>query len=618
MEFEYNAEHEDELSFKPGDIIKNVRRIEEEGWMEGELNGKRGLFPDNFVKEIRKETKEDGKEVKEELQLRRRSSGNVASLVQRISTYGIPTGGLGLPPRTSKRKSKKRQCKVLFEYVPQNEDELALKVGDIIEVSDEVEDGWWSGMVNGKSGLFPSNFVKEMDGSEEDESNDAGDDSDGKDELTSPVSPHPGNGVIAQPKKVKGVGFGNIFREGSVKLKPRIPSETEEKKDKPIPPLPPTAKPVHLSSADTQRGEKDSENKGKVKEFCRGTFLYEATNEDELSIKEGDIIQILSKDTGEPGWWRGEINGREGVFPDNFVVKISDADKELLLSRGSMKQPSRPEVEEKPRKPPPPSKTAALKPEVPSADKKPTALRSEDKVDRVIPDKPTKPAPIVPPKKPVVPPGKSLLRPVSLQPKRPEKALTPSPVAKHNGELQPLTRPKSEIEVSVQNKAKPMSGDWTEKMNTPELMVFDDMSSSSEKLSHPTASRPKMPGRRLPGHFTGSHPLNKEAGEKASKSEDEEPSGPKSSEPWKPSAVHKPASVSSTQLGSKSDVVEERAGELEEMKAQIKELLLSVELLKNQQTRELSDLRNELDEERLKRVALQMEVEHLKKQVQST
>lgn len=50
MEYKYDALHDDELTLQPGDIIKNVRYIEEDGWMEGDLNGKRGLFPDNFVK----------------------------------------------------------------------------------------------------------------------------------------------------------------------------------------------------------------------------------------------------------------------------------------------------------------------------------------------------------------------------------------------------------------------------------------------------------------------------------------------------------------------------------------------------------------------------------------
>lgn len=50
VEYKYDALHDDELTLQPGDIIKNVRYIEEDGWMEGDLNGKRGLFPDNFVK----------------------------------------------------------------------------------------------------------------------------------------------------------------------------------------------------------------------------------------------------------------------------------------------------------------------------------------------------------------------------------------------------------------------------------------------------------------------------------------------------------------------------------------------------------------------------------------
>lgn len=55
------------------------------------------------------------------------------------------------------------------------------------------------------------------------------------DSAVTPTSPLPpsGNGVVAQPKKIRGVGFGDIFREGSVKLKVRLPStETEEKKER--------------------------------------------------------------------------------------------------------------------------------------------------------------------------------------------------------------------------------------------------------------------------------------------------------------------------------------------------------------------------------------------------
>ena len=47
--FEYTAEQPDELTIKVGDIIRNVIQSEG-GWWEGELKGKKGMFPDNFVK----------------------------------------------------------------------------------------------------------------------------------------------------------------------------------------------------------------------------------------------------------------------------------------------------------------------------------------------------------------------------------------------------------------------------------------------------------------------------------------------------------------------------------------------------------------------------------------
>lgn len=59
MEFDYEAQQDDELSLTVGDIIVNIRR-DDGGWWEGELGGRRGLFPDNFVREIKKEGKRDG------------------------------------------------------------------------------------------------------------------------------------------------------------------------------------------------------------------------------------------------------------------------------------------------------------------------------------------------------------------------------------------------------------------------------------------------------------------------------------------------------------------------------------------------------------------------------
>ena len=46
-------------------------------------------------------------------------------------------------------------------------------------------------------------------------------------------------------------------------------------------------------------------------------YDYSARKDDELTLRVGDIICNIVKMDG--GWWQGVLNGRKGVFPDNFV-----------------------------------------------------------------------------------------------------------------------------------------------------------------------------------------------------------------------------------------------------------------------------------------------------------
>ena len=49
VEYDYEAELQDELTIQSGDILTSVKQMSG-GWWEGVLKGKRGLFPENFVK----------------------------------------------------------------------------------------------------------------------------------------------------------------------------------------------------------------------------------------------------------------------------------------------------------------------------------------------------------------------------------------------------------------------------------------------------------------------------------------------------------------------------------------------------------------------------------------
>ena len=112
------------------------------GWMEGTLNGKRGMFPDNFVK-VQKQTKKvncNG----------RRSSSNWIF-------QSIPP-----PPPSIKPKKEVKIFVAAYTYDAANKDELSFKEGQKIEFIEDLEDGWATGKLldNGIIGLYPTNFVE--------------------------------------------------------------------------------------------------------------------------------------------------------------------------------------------------------------------------------------------------------------------------------------------------------------------------------------------------------------------------------------------------------------------------------------------------------------------------
>jgi len=71
-----------------------------------------------------------------------------------------------------------------------------------------------------------------------------------------------------------------------------------------------------------------SSNAPLKKKLCRATFDYEKNESNELGFKVGDIITVLSED--DSGWWTGELNGEEGMFPSNFVEVIDQPKPETV------------------------------------------------------------------------------------------------------------------------------------------------------------------------------------------------------------------------------------------------------------------------------------------------
>ncbi|XP_042334920.1 rho guanine nucleotide exchange factor 6 isoform X2 [Sceloporus undulatus] len=98
----------------------------------------------------------------------------------RLSSPRSPAGDCSLStqatspksPRTLRRQSKAVEMtengnhqlvvRARFHFKQTNEDELSINKGDIIYVTRVEEGGWWEGTLNGKTGWFPSNYVREI------------------------------------------------------------------------------------------------------------------------------------------------------------------------------------------------------------------------------------------------------------------------------------------------------------------------------------------------------------------------------------------------------------------------------------------------------------------------
>lgn len=142
-----SAQLDEELDFREGDVI-TIIGVPEPGWFEGELEGRRGIFPEGFV-----ELLGPLRTVDESV-----SPGNCDD---RISNGEADTP-VGEEERELEEDSQQPGTYgiALYRFQALEPNELDFEVGDKIRILGTLEDGWLEGSLKGRTGIFPYRFVK--------------------------------------------------------------------------------------------------------------------------------------------------------------------------------------------------------------------------------------------------------------------------------------------------------------------------------------------------------------------------------------------------------------------------------------------------------------------------
>nr|XP_032825268.1 sorbin and SH3 domain-containing protein 2-like isoform X5 [Petromyzon marinus] len=179
--YNFNADTNLEMSFRKGECITLIRRVDE-NWYEGRVPGtnRQGIFPVSYIDVVKRPRVKNGVEYPDPPPPAQRAQSEsmvtgkppLSPVASRRSTDSPVRGRAGSPGRQQQGPGSQtihdsfytaaEPFQAMYNYRPQNKDEIELTEGDIVDVIEKCDDGWYVGTSRRTKlfGTFPGNYMK--------------------------------------------------------------------------------------------------------------------------------------------------------------------------------------------------------------------------------------------------------------------------------------------------------------------------------------------------------------------------------------------------------------------------------------------------------------------------
>nr|CAL37767.1 hypothetical protein [synthetic construct] len=239
-------------------------------------------------------------------------------------------------------EKEKLPAKAVYDFKAQTSKELSFKKGDTVYILRKIDQNWYEGEHRGRVGIFPISYVEKLTPPEKaqparppppaqpGEIGEAIAKYNFNADTNVELSLRKGDRVILLKRvdqnwyegKIPGTNRQGIFPVSYVEV---VKKNTKGAEDYPDPPIPHSysSDRIHsLSSNKPQRPVFTHENIQGGGEPFQALYNYTPRNEDELELRESDVIDVMEK--CDDGWFVGTSRRTKffGTFPGNYVKRL--------------------------------------------------------------------------------------------------------------------------------------------------------------------------------------------------------------------------------------------------------------------------------------------------------